>query len=329
MCGMLLLLKYSGFFMNQSKLIDLYDGRYQKGYMEQWPQWKIARVNQIISELKLPKEGVALDFGCGNGFWTNVLKNLLPEWEVYGVDISAVALDHAQHRAPTCTFITASELKDKEISFDLIFSHHVLEHVTHIEDVISNISNRLKKEGYTFHILPSAHPDSFEHKLCSLMKAGIKNDSSRTYFYEDPAHLRRMTAHEINELFVFNGLEVYKNYFARQYYGAIDWLTEKGPNFILFVCNVKNSKNFVCFLKLLMIRLYLTSIAVCRFRKLPSNPNKSRKKIRKYLYPFAIICSPFSGLVNQYWSLKRDKEWSIKKERQNGSEMYVVYKNSQ
>ncbi|MDY6991098.1 MAG: class I SAM-dependent methyltransferase [Pseudomonadota bacterium] len=315
--------------MNQSKTIDLYNDRYQKGYMEQWPQWKIDRVNQIISELKLPKKGVALDFGCGNGFWSNVLKNLLPDWEVYGVDISQVALDHAQHRAPSCTFISDSELKAKGISFDLIFSHHVLEHVTHIEGVINEISNMLNKEGYTFHILPCSHPDSFEYKLCSLMNGGIRNDSSRTYFYEDPAHLRRMTAHEINELFFSNGLKVYKNYFARQYYGAIDWLTGKGPNFILFVCKIKNSKNLLCFFKLLMIYLYLTSIAVCRFMKLPPNPNNKRKKIRKYLYPFAIICYPFSGLVNQYWSSKRDKEWSTKKERQNGSEMYVVYKNAQ
>lgn len=45
------------------------------------------RVFEIVRDLNLGRTGVALDFGCWNGV-TEVLRQALPEWVIYGCDIS-------------------------------------------------------------------------------------------------------------------------------------------------------------------------------------------------------------------------------------------------
>ncbi|KJR40670.1 Methyltransferase type 12 domain protein [Candidatus Magnetoovum chiemensis] len=40
--------------------------------------------------------GNGLDFGCGNGVFTKVLKTALPGWNIYGCDLSDVAIENAK-----------------------------------------------------------------------------------------------------------------------------------------------------------------------------------------------------------------------------------------
>ena len=62
---------------------DFYENRYKKGYMEKWPEDKKDRVYGVIRSLNLPHEGEGLDFGCGNGVFTEMLKKALPNWNIY------------------------------------------------------------------------------------------------------------------------------------------------------------------------------------------------------------------------------------------------------
>ena len=55
---------------------QFYENRYEKGYMDEWPIDKKQRVLEIINVLNLPENGVALDFGCGNGVFTDVINKI-------------------------------------------------------------------------------------------------------------------------------------------------------------------------------------------------------------------------------------------------------------
>ena len=109
---------------NKSNSVEFYDDRYKQGYMENWPLKKKQRIIDIIHSMKLPVTGEALDFGCGNGVFTGVIKEALPQWKVYGVDISAVAIENAKKRYTDCNFFVLNEGSHTDKKFDFIFSHH-------------------------------------------------------------------------------------------------------------------------------------------------------------------------------------------------------------
>jgi 2-polyprenyl-3-methyl-5-hydroxy-6-metoxy-1,4-benzoquinol methylase len=54
--------------------IDLYESRYEHGYSADVKD----RIFGIIRDLRLPEQGDALDFGCGNGVLTEVIRQALP-----------------------------------------------------------------------------------------------------------------------------------------------------------------------------------------------------------------------------------------------------------
>jgi predicted TPR repeat methyltransferase len=58
--------------------IDLYESRYEHGYMENYSADVKDRIFGIIRDLRLPEQGDALDFGCGNGVLTEVIRQALP-----------------------------------------------------------------------------------------------------------------------------------------------------------------------------------------------------------------------------------------------------------
>ena len=112
----------------QADATAFYTERYEAGYMQQWPSRKLARVAAFVEKQQLPPAGTFLDFGCGTGVFTELLQGLLPQWQASGVDIVDVALRKARERAPAARFCSIEELGD-HARFDLVFSHHVLEHV--------------------------------------------------------------------------------------------------------------------------------------------------------------------------------------------------------
>ena len=67
---------------NKEKAIDFYDARYEEGYMEEWDELKKSKVKEVLLQLNLSQKGNALDFGCGNGVFTRIIKDVLPQWEV-------------------------------------------------------------------------------------------------------------------------------------------------------------------------------------------------------------------------------------------------------
>lgn len=92
---------------------EFYDKRYSTDYMYGWEVRKKRWTLEILRSLDLPKVGKALDFGCGNGIFAELLTRALPGWAIFGTDISPVAIEKAQKRVKNCCFLSLSGLEDE------------------------------------------------------------------------------------------------------------------------------------------------------------------------------------------------------------------------
>lgn len=169
-----------------------YDDRYSRRYMDDWGLRRKQRIFEIVRDLRLPDIGCALDFGCGNGVWTDIIKKALPSWEVFGTDISTVAISKARERHPHLYFFELSNERGFNGKFDFLFSHHVLEHVLDINETFDAMNRLLRKSASMLHVLPCGNPGSLEHKIASLARNGIDKKNGR-FFFEESGHLRRLT----------------------------------------------------------------------------------------------------------------------------------------
>ena len=133
--------------------VVFYQDRYAHGYMDDWSIEKKHRILEVIRSFDLPDIGEALDFGCGNGVFADVIKQALPAgWKVYGTDISEIAVENAKKRYPGCVFFVADDREFINKRFDFLFTHHVLEHVYNLPQVLEDINDYMKEESAVLHI---------------------------------------------------------------------------------------------------------------------------------------------------------------------------------
>lgn len=91
-------------------------------------------------------QGKVLDIGCGSGNFLADLKEL--EWDVYGIDPSAIAVRVAQERGLTKVRRGYVESADFPKSFfDVVTLFHVFEHVVNPDAVLAGIKKILKPGG--------------------------------------------------------------------------------------------------------------------------------------------------------------------------------------
>ncbi|MGB5056196.1 MAG: class I SAM-dependent methyltransferase [Nitrospirales bacterium] len=312
--------------------VDFYQGRYARGYMEQWPIEKEQKIIQVIRNLELPEVGEALDFGCGNGVGTEIIRQALPSgWKVYGTDISDIAIKNAKERYPGCIFFVEGDRGFTDKRFDFLFTNHVLEHVYNLPHVLGEINDYLKDESTTLQILPCGNKCSFEHNICCLRKDGIDPQVGNRFFYEDPGHLRRLNTDQLSALFNEKNFILVKEYYRNQYYGAINWITQTGPGFILLFTNTSSALDEKAKWKLRIWRSKLLLLWASRYpancveRKL----RKWRRTARDYILltltlPFYVFTKP----MDFYLKAKALDEWNKKKTERSGSEMYLFFKRS-
>ena len=207
----------SGVYL-KAPLAECYDKRYQRGYMDEWPAEKKKRLIEIINGLRLPSKGDALDFGCGNGVLTDVIREALPGWNIYGTDISKTAVLNAKERYPKCHFFNPGDREYKNRRFDFVFSNHVFEHVYNLDKAFNQMSEYLKPGSSMLHIFPCGNMGSFERNFCLLRKDGIDRNRENRFFFEVKGHLRRLTTEQFRNLAGEKGFYLEKEYYANQYY---------------------------------------------------------------------------------------------------------------
>lgn len=179
------------------------------------------------------------------------------------------------------------------------------------------------------HFLPCGNEGSYEYNICLLRKDGINPELENRFFFEDEGHVRRLTTDEFCEIYQTKGFELNKEYYSNQYYGAIDWITNSNPKFVLMFSETSQAINKEAKRKLNQERKKLILITVLR---LPAQIvtkllNKRNKQAKHYLMlmvglPFYIFSRP----IDRYWKRKARDEWDAKKTERNSSEMCLYFK---
>ncbi len=307
---------------------QFYDERYSKGYMDEWPLEKKQRVFEVIKSLSLPGRGEALDFGCGNGVFTDVVRQALPGWKVYGTDISPVAVGHAAERVPGCVFFDQSDEALMGKKFDFLFTHHVLEHVYNLRDVWRQVVGFTKPRSAMLHILPCGNEGSLEHKICSLRTDGINAAMENRFFYEDTGHVRRMTTEQFGAMAGEAGFRLAEEFYSNQHDGAVDWISRNEPAFVLTLTDPSKAKDEGARRELSAIRTRLLAASVLRDLRSRVAGFRGRKKNAKTWVGLlaGLPLYPVSSLVDRSMRRKAQAEWEVKKRDRGGSEMYLFFK---
>lgn len=313
----------------KKKAIEFYQDRYNHGYMEDWPIETKKRLSEIIRDLKLSEIGEAIDFGCGNGVLTDVIRQTLSQgWKTYGTDISETAIANAKKRYPECTFFVAGERDFMGKKFNFLFSHHVLEHVYNLSYVFDEMDGYLYDKSSILHILPCGNEGSFEHSLCLLRKDGINRQLENRYFFEDEGHVRRLNTDQVRLFYEEKGFVLAKEYYGNQNYGAIDWFTQNSYSFIKLLTDTSQALDKKATKQLLKLRFKLLGIWALRFIAaiVGIRFNKKNRTVRDYVIlifglPFFVFAKPMDIYVRR----KAIKEWQTRKTDRNGSEMYLFF----
>ncbi|MEE4242560.1 MAG: methyltransferase domain-containing protein [Desulfopila sp.] len=115
-------------------------------------------LRQNISLLQRP----ILDFGCGDGFFTNVLH--AGQWVDAGLDIDEekIGRAHAVKSYKKLLCFDGERIPFASESFATIFSNSVLEHISHLEITLGEIYRVLRPEGI---FITTVMSDKWEQSL--------------------------------------------------------------------------------------------------------------------------------------------------------------------
>ena len=84
-------------------------------------------VLRMINHYNLPNNPKILDIGCGKGYFLYDFKQLLPDSEIYGIDISNYAIDNCKPEISSFLSVgNANNLKYDDNFFDLVISINTL-----------------------------------------------------------------------------------------------------------------------------------------------------------------------------------------------------------
>jgi SAM-dependent methyltransferase len=311
---------------NAAVATRFYDERFRHGYMEGWTREKCDRVASLLKALPLPARGRALDFGCGVGMFTEVLSDALPGWEIEGTDLSSVAVDAAALRLPQCRFFPLAECSHREGQYDLVFTHHVLEHVSDLDLTARLLSCISKPAASLVHILPCGNPGSLEHTVCLLRTDGIRHEPERVFFFEEEGHLRRLDTDGIVALWSRDGYRLERDWYAAQSAGAIYTRTALGLEEVLAFADPEKGVDQRARRKLRSLRAGLVVLWALR-RPVTVVHNKRKygcHSVRDYiLLAGGLALYPFSRLVDWGAGYFAAREWKTRRSDRQASEMYI------
>ena len=307
---------------------EFYEERYVKGYMDEWPTYKKVRVFKLIRQLGLPETGRALDIGCGNGVFTNVIKQALPKWEVYGAEISETAVKHAQKRYPNCSFLVSTDETLAKLKFDFIFSHHVLEHVYNVSEFLAEVNDRLEPQAAMMHICPCGNEGSFDNQISRMVKNGVDPTRENRLFFEEPGHLRRLNTEDVINVVKNFGFKLSAEWYAEHYWSAINYITGWERGEVKKLTNYHEAIDKPAQERLKMLR---RNLLLLTYLKLPLNtihalqkkPGKNVKEWIKLIGATSLF--PIAKTVDTVVLSKGLAEWEQKKLDRSGSEMYLYF----
>lgn len=319
--------------MDYQSYRNFYNRRYSESYMNHWAKSKCRKVSEIITTLNLPETGFALDFGCGNGIFTRVLKQALPGWQIYGCDISEVAISNASEKIANCQFFLLQPNITYELKFDFVFSHHVLEHVLNLKDALETINLFCKETATMLHIAPCGNKGSLEYFVAETRINGIETDMEDRFFFEDESHVRRLDTLKLDKALENYGFKLIDNYYDHHTITSILYLSKSTKDFIKFFADSgKSRKEDYDKIKIIRNRLLILNFwqkiynISTQFQSIFSAILQLLISIRQLLISsLKIILFPAAAGVVIYYTLRSSREWKKQKKVPDGSEMYLIF----
>ncbi len=325
----------SQILVDQESTRKLYDERYEGDYMsgDCFTKWshsgvELQRVKDTLGQIPLDQIASILDYGCGQGEWTDQLGAIFPAATVKGIDISETAIRKAGIRRPQHEFRQFDGVRAPFEGgvFDLVFSYHVLEHVLRIDHVVADMARLVRQGGFLCIIFPCGNPWSFEANLVARINGGMESGPTgeMRFFYEDPTHLRRMQSGQIIRLFGKHGARIRTELYAHQLFGAIEWISKSGSPFVRDLLSVRRAVSLRARMELIMIGTIIRSLALLHDVSTAdlAKPRAGWKRAVLYsLLPMRILGRAVSRALESLAHL----EWRRSRLKKNGSAQFLVF----
>lgn len=322
--------------LSKESLKQHYDDRYAGDYMDAdaystWAHEGLAdyRVRQTLEQVGNHPRRI-LDYGCGQGKWTPLLRDMFPDAEIVGIDISEVAIAKASQKFPQHQFLVfdgdRASLEDN--GFDLVFSFHVLEHVIDVVASIKDIARLLRPGGHACIIFPCGNKNSFEDRLINLMQDGrrLSATGESVFFFEvADGHMRRMPSEKTIALFKQQGLMIQAEFYSGHLFAAFDWLVRgTGPAYInQFFGSCKPINSFAAIRLAAMRRLLLSLNRFMRYKDL--DLVKRRQTLKQAA---VLVTQKIAALVDRSIVKLARWEWDHRRHEKNGSAQYLVFRKA-
>lgn len=134
-----------------------------------------------------------LEIGCGQGFNTYLLSKDKQN-NVIGIDLSKEDIEISRQRYPNINFLimNAEKLTFKNNSFDVVYAIEILEHIDHLDKVLSEVKRVLKKGGKFIVSIPYHNSEKWLLKL-------------RPTYFKEIHHVRIFKKNELESLLKSKG----------------------------------------------------------------------------------------------------------------------------
>lgn len=149
----------------------------------------------------LGKSAKVLDLGCGTGQNGRFMKEILPDADIYGVDILP-AEDLPEFYSYSVVDIEKASLPYPDESFDAVVFTHVIEHLRNPLGIGDEIRRVLKKGGLIYVETPN-------WTSTLVPSFGFHREQHHPFnFYDDPTHIKPWTKQGLFE-FLFQGCKLH------------------------------------------------------------------------------------------------------------------------
>jgi len=140
-------------------------------------------VDFVTSSIRLPAKGRLIDIGCGNGAALAGFSKSLPQWELYGNELSDRVLEDLRKIPNFVALYATSDVKTIPGRYDLVSMIHSLEHMPSPLSTLAAAARLLESQGALFIEVPDIETSPFDllvaDHLCHFSLATLRYLASR------------------------------------------------------------------------------------------------------------------------------------------------------